>query len=63
MELSLTEKEVEILRETIKNRITEIGREIPRTDKRDMREGLKGNESLLESILAKLGEKRGRTAA
>ncbi len=63
MELTLSNREVEMLKETVKGRISGMMLEIARTDNREMREGLKGNEDLLESILEKLGGKRGRTAA
>ncbi len=56
MELSLTNMEIQALRETLKGDISTILLEIARTDNREMREGLKIREELLESVLEKLPE-------
>ncbi len=56
MELSLTNMEIQALRETLKADISSILLEIARTDNREMREGLKIREELLESVLEKLPE-------
>jgi hypothetical protein len=54
MELVLSNMEVQALRETLKAEISMLLMEIARTDNREMREGLKVKEELLESILEKL---------
>lgn len=56
MELALTNMEIQALRETLKGDISAILLEIARTDNREMREGLKIREELLESVLEKLPE-------
>ncbi|MBI5577294.1 MAG: hypothetical protein HY896_13160 [Deltaproteobacteria bacterium] len=62
MELSLTNMELMALKAALHADISDLIREIARTDHRDMREGLKVNEELLESILEKLNA-AGRKAA
>lgn len=63
MELTLTAREAELLMETVKNHISGLVREIARTDHREMRDDLKAQEEIFETILKKLGEKKARTAA
>lgn len=62
MELRLTDSELELLRETLESDLSDLLREIARTDKRDMREGLKGKEELLRGILMRIGGDLGRAA-
>jgi len=54
MELALTNLEVSVLKAALHSDISELIHEISRTDNREMREGLKGNRELLESILEKI---------
>jgi len=54
MEITLTSREAELLKETVKRGISGMMLEIARTDNREMRDGLKGQEEILESILRKL---------
>ncbi len=54
MELTLTAREAEVLRETVKGRISGMVMEIAHTDNREMREGLKSQEGVLEAILGKI---------
>ena len=54
MELTLTNMEILALKAALHADISDMIREIARTDNRGMREGLKANEELLESILEKL---------
>jgi hypothetical protein len=63
MELMLTDMEVRMLKATLHADISRLIMEIARTDNREMREGLKANEELLESMLEKLGPKGVRSAA
>lgn len=55
MELRLTDSELELLRNTLESDLSDLLREIARTDKRDMREGLKAKEDLLRGILTRIG--------
>lgn len=55
MELRLTEPEVELLRGMLEADLTDLLREIARTDSRSMREGLMKREELLKGILDRLG--------
>lgn len=54
MELTLTDREAQVLKGTINAHISEMLLEIARTDNREMRDGLKVNEGILESLLGKL---------
>jgi hypothetical protein len=53
--LELTEPEAELLRELASEWLSDLRGEIVHTDRQDYREGLKGRESLLGSILERLG--------
>ena len=64
MEITLTDAEKLVLRETVEKAINEMLMEIANTDIRKMRDGLKGREEILKTILAKLpADTRARTAA
>ncbi|MBI5342638.1 MAG: hypothetical protein HZB63_04895 [Deltaproteobacteria bacterium] len=63
MELALTNMEVLVLKAALHADISELIHEIAKTDNREMREGLKVNEELLESILEKLNAAGGRKVA
>ena len=54
MEITLTDAEKLVLRETVEKAIKEMLMEIANTDNRKMREGLKEREGILITILAKL---------
>lgn len=62
MELMLTDPELELLRNTLESDLSELLLEIARTDKRDMREGLKAREDLLRGILMRIGGEKRRAA-
>ncbi len=62
MEITLTDAEKLVLRETLEKAIKEMLMEIANTDNRKMREGLKEREGTLRAILAKLPAEA-RTAA
>ena len=62
MELTLTNMEVLALKAALHADISAMIGEIARTDNREMREGLKEREELLESILEKI-EGKARSAA
>lgn len=55
VELKLTDPEADILRDTLESDLSDLLREIARTDKREMREGLKRREELLRGVLARIG--------
>jgi len=54
MEITLTADEKLVLRETVEKAIHDMLMEIANTDIRKMRDGLKGREEILKTILAKL---------
>ena len=54
MEITLTDAEKLVLRETLEKAINEMLMEIANTDNRKMRNGLKEREEILKSILAML---------
>jgi hypothetical protein len=54
MEITLTETEMLVLRETVEKATHEMLMEIANTDNRKMRDGLKEREGALRTILAKL---------
>ena len=54
MEITLTDAEKLVLRETLEKAIKEMLMEIANTDNRKMREGLKEREEILKRILEKL---------
>ena len=54
MEITLTDTEKLVLRETLEKAINEMLMEIANTDNRKMRDGLKEREEILKSILAML---------
>ena len=54
MEITLTDAEKLVLRETLEKAINEMLMEIANTDNRKMRDGLKEREEILKSILAML---------
>jgi len=56
MELALTNKEVQLLKEILESDLSGLLLEIAKTDKRDMREGLKEREEILRAIVDKLPE-------
>jgi hypothetical protein len=62
MEITLTDAEKLVLRETVEKAINEMLMEIANTDIRKMRDSLKGREEILMTILAKLPAEA-RTAA
>jgi hypothetical protein len=62
VELRLTDSEMELLRDTLESDLSDLLREIARTDKRDMREGLKAREDLLRGILMRIGGGQRRAA-
>lgn len=54
MEITLTDAEKRVLRETVEKALHEMLMEIANTDNRRMRDGLKEHEAILSGILAKL---------
>jgi len=54
MEITMTDAEKLVLRETLEKAINEMLMEIANTDNRKMREGLRKREEILKTILAKL---------
>jgi hypothetical protein len=54
MEITLTDAEKLVLRETLEKAINEMLMEIANTDNRKMRDGLKEREEILKTILAML---------
>lgn len=54
MEITLTDAEKLVLRETVEKATHEMLMEIANTDNRKMRDGLKAREGILRTILAKL---------
>lgn len=56
VELKLTDPEAKILRDTLESDLSDLLREIARTERREMREGLKTKEELLRGILARIGD-------
>jgi hypothetical protein len=62
MEITLTDAEELVLRETVEKATHEMLMEIANTDNRKMRDGLKAREGILRTILAKLPVEA-RTAA
>lgn len=62
MEITLTDAEKLVLRETVEKAINEMLMEIANTDNRKMRDGLKDREEILKEILEKLAAEV-RTAA
>ena len=62
MELTLTNMELQVLRELLDVDYSRIIREIAKTDTRKMREELKIREELLKGIMEKLGMKVGKAA-
>ncbi len=55
MELTLTNMELQVLKELLEVDYSRIIREIAKTDTRKMREELKVRETLLKAIMEKLG--------
>ncbi len=55
MELTLTERELEVLRELLEVDYSRIIREIAKTDTRKMRDELKAREALIRAVMEKLG--------
>ncbi len=55
MELTLTNMELQVLKELLEADHSRIIREIAKTDSRKMREELKIRETLLKSVMEKLG--------
>ncbi len=55
MELTLTGKEVQVLKDLLEGDYALIIREIARTDARKMRDELKARETLIRGIMEKLG--------
>jgi hypothetical protein len=62
MEITLTDAEKLVLRETVEKATREMLMEIANTDNRKMRDGLKAREGILRTIIAKLPVEE-RTAA
>jgi hypothetical protein len=62
MEITLTDAEKLVLRETVEKATYEMLMEIANTDNRKMREGLREREEILRTIFAKLPSEA-RTAA
>ena len=54
MEITLTDAEKLVLRETVEKAMHDMLMEIANTDIRKMRDGLKEREGILKTILAKL---------
>ncbi len=55
MELTLTNMELQVLKELLESDYSRIISEIARTDTRKMREELKVRESLIKGIMEKVG--------
>ena len=55
MELRLTSPEAEALADTLRAELHKLLMEIANTDDRKMKEGLRGREGLIRSVLEKLG--------
>lgn len=55
MELTLTDMELQVLRELLDADYSRIIHEIAKTDTRKMRDELKARETLLKAIMEKLG--------
>ncbi len=55
MELTLTGKEVQVLKDLLEGDYSLIIREIARTDTRKMRDELKARETLIRGVMEKLG--------
>jgi hypothetical protein len=53
-DISLSDPEVKLLQELLQGDMCRLILEIAHTDHRSMREGLKGRETLLKSVLQKL---------
>ena len=62
MEITLTDAEKLVLRETVEKAIKEMLMEIANTDNRKMRDGLKLREELLKGIIEKLPVEVGAAA-
>ena len=54
LQLTLTEEEQELLKETLENDLSDLRMEIRETDDRGFRDMLKHNEKLMKEILVKL---------
>lgn len=55
MEVTLDEKERDILRWALNTAISELGHEIADTEKQELREDLKERKRVLQAILGRLG--------
>lgn len=56
MKLELTDKEVDVLKETLDIALSELRMEIADTDKKDFRDMLKDKKQVLIGIVDRLGE-------
>lgn len=56
MDISLTDQEIEILRQVLKSHLSSLREELRRTEKHDWRVQLHAEEDAVKVLLAKLGE-------
>jgi hypothetical protein len=55
MDLTLTERETEILRDILENHLPELRREVARTEQQELRRAIAERRDLVERLLARLG--------
>ena len=56
MKLDLTDEELQLLRQMLKNRLPDLREEVYKTERYDWRQELKQDEVVLKGLIAKLEE-------
>jgi hypothetical protein len=56
MELELTDEEMQLLRQLLKNRLPDLREEVYKTERYEWRQELKQDEEVLKGLIAKLDQ-------